>query len=205
MRPTATGLLLAWSLTAIAAEEGDMVPVYAVSHGWHSGVLLPAAALDEALPALKVRFPGASYYEIGWGDQDYYQTEGFSFRLGWRALFASRGSVLHVVALPSPQLGLGVEQVPTCLAPADYAALASAVAASFVLDAQGHPVTSGSGRYGDSQFFQARGRFSWRYTCNHWTADVFRAGGVPLPGRTWTARSVLRGVAQSSEACYEWP
>lgn len=200
MRMLAAVLLLAaWSLPAAARDQ----PVYVVAHGWHAGLLLPAAGLRARLPGLHARFPDAPYVEIGWGDYAYYHAEHSSPWLALRALFASGGSAFHVVAVPDKDRFLaGTEFASTCLSAAAYEALVARIAADFARDAQGAPVPLASGLYGDSQFFRSTVRYGLLNTCNKWTADALGAAG--LPSQAWlrlTPGSVLRLVRDQARAC----
>ncbi len=43
-----------------------------------------------------------------------------------------------------------------------------------------HPVVLGPGLYGPSLFYAAEGRFSLLAVCNHWSAGLLNAAGVPV-------------------------
>ena len=45
--------------------------VYIVSHGWHTGFVISAVAMQEKLPKLKERFGDVPYIEFGWGDKGF--------------------------------------------------------------------------------------------------------------------------------------
>lgn len=47
--------------------------LYLVSHGWHVGLAIAAEELNPVIPDVKERFVGAEYYELGWGDEGFYQ------------------------------------------------------------------------------------------------------------------------------------
>lgn len=196
-------LALAGARAALAEEPSPGIAVYAVSHGWHTGILVPAAELEAQVPALRARFPGAAHYEVGWGDRDYYPATETSPGLAVRAAVASRGAVLQVVAIPAgtPLSAAGVDTVETCLAPAQYRALARFVADSFERDAGGGIVPDARGLYGDSQFYRARGRFGVLNNCNRWTARAFGAAGMTVPGVTLTARAVMATVRANARRC----
>ena len=62
--------------------------------------------------------------------------------------------------------------------------------------AGGQPREMGQGLYGPSLFFRANGAFSLLNLCNHWTARMLAAAGLPAwpvpatlaPGLMWTVR-----------------
>ncbi|MEY4766810.1 MAG: hypothetical protein RI907_3483 [Pseudomonadota bacterium] len=180
------------------------VPVHVVGNGWHAGILLPAAELNRLVPELRVRFPQAEHYEVGWGDVGFYQAQDITARLVWEALFASQGAVLHVVGLPgrlAPFLQ-GSEVASTCVTPDAYRRMAQAMAQAFARGDDGKVVSLRPGIYGDGQFYKAVGSYGLFYTCNRWTATVLAAGGLSLhPRLSLTAGRVLSAVRAQGQAC----
>jgi uncharacterized protein (TIGR02117 family) len=197
---------LACLLALVGREAEAAVPqVVVVSHGWHTGLVVEAAAVHRRLPALQARFPLASHYEIGWGDQDFYPAGDFSVWLAARALWASRGAVLHVVGRPGPWLpaSMGAERVTVCLSEAQHDRLLDWVDLAFARQSDGALRALGPGLYGDSQFYRATGHYSLAHNCNHWTAQALAAGGVAVPsGAAWTAGRVLQ--AMRGHSCINW-
>lgn len=197
-------LVLHWQprRSTTAAVTGD-VRVHIVGNGWHAGLLLPAQAVHERLPALRQRFPGAAYYEIGWGDGGFYRAKDISAGLAMQALFASGGSVMHVVGVPDASRFLqGNDVASLCVDRQAYEQMAALIADSFTRATDGQPVDAGPGIYGDSQFYQANGSYHMLNTCNRWTASVLAAAGVDIaPRLSLTAGSVLRGTRSSHLAC----
>ena len=59
--------------------------VYVVSHGWHTGIVLPAKLLTADNPQLKARFGEVEFLEVGWGDEAFYQAEEITFANAARA------------------------------------------------------------------------------------------------------------------------
>lgn len=197
-------LVLHWQprRTSTAAVTGN-VRIHIVANGWHAGIVLPAQALHERLPALRQRFPGAAYYEIGWGDVGFYRAKSITAGLALEALITSRGSVMHVVAVPDASRFLqGSDVASLCVDGQAYERMAEVIADSFARPPDGQPVDAGPGIYGDSQFYQANGSYHLLNTCNRWTASVLAAAGVDIsPRLSLTAGSVLRGSRGSHLAC----
>ncbi|WP_375463899.1 DUF2459 domain-containing protein [uncultured Methylobacterium sp.] len=192
-------LVLAVVLTARPGDpvlypptEADPQTIHVVSHGWHSGIVLPLAALtgDGAGPALRgvaVRFRAYPAIEFGWGEARFYAATptlaDFDPRLALAALFTPGGSdgVVQVVGLDA-NLRARFPQAEIVVVPVSSAGLRKLVArleASFALDA-GRPVDVGPGLYGPSLFYRGAGRFSWTNVCNHWTAGLVNAAGLPV-------------------------
>lgn len=203
--PKIPGLLLLVLLSACsslphavaptAQATGPSKPVYLVSHGWHTGIVVPAADVQTWLPRLTQRFAQAPYIEFGWGDKGFYQAREVTTGLSLRAMFWSSGSVIHAVAVPgSPVRYFSQSEVRRlCLDAAGHAALLAFVTSSFERNAEGELIALNNGLYGDSQFYEGIGKYHVMNTCNKWTAKALQSAGLDLSA-TWmlTAGSVMR-------------
>lgn len=188
---------LLWSLLLLllnaCASRGSLEPVapascpagtslQVISHGWHTGLALPAPALNARLPTLAARFPQADFYEIGWGDAGFYQADEIGAGLALQAMLWSPGSVLHVVGLTRhPAQRFAKSEVHTLqLTPAQFARLLDFIQARFALNEAQRLQPLGPGLYDDSQFYRANGRYHLFYTCNSWTAEALQYAGLEL-------------------------
>ena len=177
--------------------------IYVVGNGWHAGLLVPAAAINARLPALRQRFPDAKYYEIGWGDVGFYRAKTVTAGLAFEAMFASRGSVMHVVAVPDVKRFLqGSDTASLCIDGEAYQRMVGQITSSFAQDSSGAPVDAGPGIYGNSQFYGALGSYNALNTCNRWTASALEAAGISIAPRiSLTASSVLGAANHSALRC----
>ena len=202
--------LLGWLIVTFqprSAEPADAkgnISIYVVGNGWHAGLLLPAQAINARLPALRQRFPGADYYEIGWGDVGFYRAKTITAGLALQAMFASKGSVMHVVAVPNVQKFIaGSDLASLCISEAAYQRMAALVADSFTRsETTSAPIDAGPGIYGNSQFYIGNDRYGALNTCNRWTASVLQAAGISISPRiSLTATSVLGAARGSALTC----
>lgn len=209
------GLLVCWlsacanpaakskTLMPAATEPHATTEVYVLSHGWHTGWVLPAAAIEQRLPQLQQRFSSSPYLEFGWGDKGFYQAKEITTGLTLQAMFWSTGAVMHVAAVTETPYAYfpNSQVVALCLTPSDYAALVSFIAESFSVDPQGKLQPLKLGIYGDSQFYAAQGRYHGFNTCNKWTATGLNRAGFDInPRFKLTAGSVLSWLQQSQAA-----
>ncbi|WP_158260099.1 DUF2459 domain-containing protein [Zobellella endophytica] len=177
--------------------------LYLVNHGWHTGVVLPAAALEARLAEIGRDFAGARFYEVGWGDQAFYQAEEIGAGLVLRALLWPSASVIHLVALPVPPQHYFWHSEVLAIPVSEYglAQLMDQVSASFRRSGGG-PVYAGRGLYGNSAFYRAEGRYHLFNTCNTWVARVLAGAGVPVrPALALTAGGLMR-QARAAAADY---
>jgi uncharacterized protein (TIGR02117 family) len=189
-----------------AAAEPRPHRLFAVSHGWHVGFVLPAAPLVARLPMLKERFANTSHFEIGWGDKGFYQSEEITAHLILQAMLSSMGAVMHVVSLPPSadapfDTFRGSEVVEFCASERELVALNAFVQQSFSKDAAGQLVPMKPGIYGNSQFYEATGRFHLFNTCNKWVAKGLLSMGLGVdPTLALTAGNVLSQLKSSGRA-----
>ena len=213
-RGLAVLLLIFVAATTLTARSGDRtlfppkgeaVAIDLVSHGYHSGLVLPlpvlaAAAQRDKLAALAgvaERFGAYASIEVGWGEAEFYRQvptlDALSLPMALRALFRpGNASVLHVVGVSGePRAKFeAAEIVRLPLSPAGLERLLARLEAAFVRNPTEAPVELGPGLYGPSLFYRARDAFSILNVCNHWTADLLDAAGVPTAphGLIWDLR-----------------
>src|SRR5258705_11998447 len=172
----AAGLLL--GLVVLTARPGDRtlwpVPsgapameVFVVNHGYHTGIVVPRAALASLagardlgpLRSIAARFDAYDWLEIGWGDEEFYtQVSAIgSLPVGMvlRALLLPNNrSVLHVVGFKNhPRRAFArLDMVQINLSEAGFAHLAGRLDATFTREeGSDFPVELGPGLYGPSQ------------------------------------------------------
>lgn len=173
------------------ADMAKVQEIYLVSHGWHSGLVIPREALmgegaGAALRNVATRFRAYSAIEFGWGEARFYRAtptvNEFDWHLALRALFTPGGSdaVVQVVGLETDARASfpRSEVVPIRVSAAGLARLLARLDASFRL-AEGQPIAGGPGLYGPSLFYEGAGRFGALNVCNHWTAGLLSAAGLP--------------------------
>ena len=178
-------MALAWPFTAMGSARA--AEFYVTSHGWHTGIVVPRAAVLEHgswPPGVAERdFAGCAWLELGWGDRKFYMAKKPGITMALGAALVPGPSVLHVVGYPGPpELGRDRDNlVPVPCTPAELRALCRALGASFQRDAAGRAPRLGPGLYGfKSGFYAAHGRYWIGNTCNTWTLCAERAGGLPV-------------------------
>lgn len=166
-----------------------------VSHGWHTGIVLPAEAVPAgALPPMD-GIEGHRYLEFGWGDARFYQAGGGSVWLAVRALFWPTESAVHLVGFEQPpdRFFAGSERLLRTISTAERDRLVAFLAGSFWMGDSGETDILGRGLYGDSRFFLGEGRYLFPETCNVWTARALAAMGCRArPLLAMTAGGLMR-------------
>lgn len=185
---------------AAVAAVPDSVTVHVVAHGWHSGLVIPAAVIDvDAWPARR-EFPDAGHFEVGWGDRAYYQASDPGLWAGLRALLWPSPGVLHIVALRDApaQHFAGASMVTLQISRDGAQRLVAAIAASHERDAAGRPIAFGPSLYGQGRFYASVERFHLFATCNVWVASRLRDAGVAMrPALALTTGLLFAQLPQS--------
>jgi uncharacterized protein (TIGR02117 family) len=158
--------------------------IYVVNNHWHTGLVLRASELTPTLRGMLPRFANAEYLEIGWGDDRFYRSPQSTSGLAVQALFASRGSVLHVVPLSRlPEVHYReflVDLYRLRISPEGHRRLVAFMETSFDLSDSGAAIELEPGWAPGSWFYRAHGKYSVLHTCNQWTADALRTTGFPI-------------------------
>ena len=156
--------------------------VYVVSHGWHSGFVVSARAIQDKLPQLRERFGDTPFIELGWGDFEFYQAKEMTPGMTLKALFWPTESVVHAVAVPAYVekyfYNSRIERL--CLSEEEYLSLLQFITESFHKNDGGELTPLKPGLYGNSQFYKGTGDFHLMNTCNKWTAKGLKSMGMDI-------------------------
>ena len=190
-------VLLAFvAATVVTARPGDRAiypavapaqTVYVINNGFHTDIAVPAKALAQrggALAQAAAAVPPDPWMVIGWGDASFYTARGISpARVGdgLRALFRpGNPSVIRIFGVsrdPAQAYAPGAA-TPVALSEAGLARLLDRMEASMSIS-HGAPVRARTQTTPDEVFFDSVEHFSLLRMCNHWTADMLAAGGLP--------------------------
>jgi hypothetical protein len=166
---------------------GEPITVYVVDNGYHSNIVLPRAALARtagpSARALAEVGPGP-WIAVGWGDRRFYTESGFNLRRaldGLRALFAPNNPAVTMFEplrdRPDRLWRTGVLRIE--VSPPSFAAMVARVDRSLRLK-DGAPIAGPPGPDPKARFFASTEHFNLFKLCNHWTAAVLNAGGLPV-------------------------
>ena len=186
-------------MPAVAGQE----EIYIVSHGWHTGFVVPAQRIQNKLPKLRKRFGDIPYIEFGWGDKDFYQAKEITTGLTLNAILWPTESVIHAVAVPKKaDKYFAYSTVETlCLSGREYSSLLRFISESFYKDEHGEILELKGGIYGNSQFYKGVGNFYFMNTCNNWTAKGLKSAGMDIsPAFKLTAGSIMDYVKKYKQA-----
>jgi uncharacterized protein (TIGR02117 family) len=210
---TALGLVAAlWTWTApgdpalfpAPANAGE-VEVHVLDNGFHTDLAIPRALLEarsgplaEAVRSL----PPGDWVLIGWGDARFYIDQSpISDRLpdGLRAFF-SPGNASVIMLDPTrndPRRVAADQRRSLRLSAAGFAAMTDHIEASLDL-ADGRARIAAARAGDDARFFASHEHFWIGRLCNHWSAGVLNAAGLPVrPLRSVTSAEVMATIERA--------
>lgn len=167
-------------------EAGQAVSIYLVDNGFHTDLAIPASALAGRLSGRAAAgvTGGRPWVLVGYGDRSFYIARGPVLARaadGARSLLApGNPAVLRfdgLAAAPDRVWQDGVTRIR--LTPRGLAAMTAAIDASLKPAQDGAPIPVPGASDPASGFFAARQPFSLIHLCNHWTADMLHAAGLP--------------------------
>jgi uncharacterized protein (TIGR02117 family) len=169
------------TLPAYQDAPSEGVRIYLIASGWHTEITLPTHAIFGPLRALTSDFPGSQYLAFGWGERNYYMARAPTFSDAMRALLPGP-AVLLVTPLHRPPRDAtpGMQVFEVGLTTSGLERLSSYLWSTFEMSGDGTPRRLAAGPGPGSAFYAATGTYSATYTCNTWTADGLRAGGIPV-------------------------
>jgi uncharacterized protein (TIGR02117 family) len=173
MLPTLMGCQKASPAAGRHSARAD-VTAYVIAAGWHTDIAMPVSAIAGPLQAVTHDFPSARSLRFGWGERDYYMARQPTVGDALRALFPAP-AVLLVTPLDRAPAGPEVFAVGV-----KASRLAYYIWNAFGRTTDGAPDRLSLGPYPGSVFYASSGTYRATYTCNTWTADALRAGGIQV-------------------------
>jgi uncharacterized protein (TIGR02117 family) len=182
-------------------EPADGVTIFVRTNGVHTWIVVPKQAagvdwrpLSDPRHIKDPRFGWGGHLAIGFGNRDFYLNTPTWWDLrpttALAAAFGRGPALMHVQHVWNPQPA--PDQHPITLTEDQYRSLAAHMRESFVLDASGRPHPLVGRGYGNSDvFYEGRGRYDGRRTCNEWTGEALRTAGVKVGVWTPFSQSIM--------------
>jgi hypothetical protein len=189
-----------------APRDEAGVSVHLLDNGFHTDLAVPRAALIEGggpLAEATASLAPGDWVLVGWGDATFYVDQSpIPGRLadGARAFFKPGNAsvvMLDPQASDPTRRFRAEDRQALRLSRAGMAALRARVQASLATDGAGRPITAAARPGDDARFFESRETFWIGHLCNHWTAELLSAAGLPIrPYRAVTSGEVMRTAAR---------
>ncbi len=164
----------------ITAE--DEITIHLVKQQLHTGIIFTVnEELLTCIPELK-DFSDKKYVDIGWGDEDFYQTPGFNYYLAVKALFIPTNSVLRIAGYNTdiiPYYGKESTVIELKITSTSFNILCEYISDTFLKD-DGNNIEQTSNVGSHIIFYRASEIYTLFNTCNTWIARGLKKAGLPI-------------------------
>ncbi len=190
------------------SPDNNIHEVYVMKNYWHTGIILKSDSLTLSLiPPLR-NIPSAVYFDIGWGDEDFYQNpDDFDLFLALKAIGIPSGSVLRITGHVSDinkLIGWSDFTLKFKLTDQQYLRLCNYIYDTFELDENNRELITSRLAGGQIIFFKAKPDYHLLNTCNTWVANAFRHAGYKLQqSDIITARKLFNALKDFGEILKE--
>ena len=174
-------LMMACSVPTSSSQPESAV-VYVIHRGWHTDIGLPVQEIAGPLAILESGFPGVRFMTFGFGERQFVVDHDQSFVAMLQALLPSRSALLMTALRTTPAVAFDQSNVVALqVSPLGLARIEAAIWRELELGSNGQPMLLANGPYPGSVFYAARDTYSGLFTCNTWTAETLRSGGIAIP------------------------
>ncbi|MBQ0147414.1 MAG: TIGR02117 family protein [Flavobacteriaceae bacterium] len=198
------GLLVIYLLLAIVlplipinkttSSNEDSITIYILTNGMHTDIVMPVESevinWSEIIPFrdTKAKQP-MKYIAMGWGDKGFYldtpEWKDLKFSTAFNAAFWLGDSAMHTTFYN--QINESEECRKISISKEEYESLVNYLKNSFNYDTNGKVKLIPTDMvYGNNDaFYEAKGTYSFLFTCNTWAADALKEANQTAP--LWTA------------------
>ena len=167
-----------------------------VHRGWHTDVGFPVEEITGPLATLESAFPGVRFLTFGFGERQFLVHRSKNFGAMLNALLPSQSALLMTALRATPEEAFGQPNVVVLhVSHAGLERMEASIWQELELSTAGAPVLLAEGPYPGSVFYAARDTYDGFYTCNTWTAETLRAGGLPMPAAGVLFAGQVMGMA----------
>ncbi|KAA2220309.1 TIGR02117 family protein [Chryseobacterium sediminis] len=182
------GLLIPY-IPVSAKDDGQKkeIPIYIYTNGVHTDIVMPVKN-DVQDWSLKIPFSNTKskktdyqYIGIGWGDKGFYLDTptwaDLKFSTAVKAAFWLSDSAMHCTYYNTMKEGDDCKMI--MISRSQYESLVKFVEDKFDRDQNGNfMLIPTNAVYGDNDaFYDAKGTYSFLYTCNTWSNNALKAAG----------------------------
>lgn len=182
------GLLIPF-IPVSAKDDGEKkdIPIYIYTNGVHTDIVMPVKndlqdwSLKIPFANLKSKKTDYNYIGIGWGDKGFYLDTptwaDLKFSTAVKAAFWLSDSAMHCTYYTTMKEGDDCKMI--MISRSQYEKLVKFVEDKFDRDQNGNFILIPTNAvYGDNDaFYDAKGTYSFLYTCNTWTNDALKVAG----------------------------
>ena len=176
------------------SSDRDEINIYILTNGMHTDIVMPVESevinWSEIIPFsdTKAKQP-MKYIAMGWGDKGFYldtpEWKDLKFSTAFNAAFWLGDSAMHTTFYN--QMNENEDCKKISISKEEYQSLVNYIKKSFQYDTNGKiQLIPTEMVYGNNDaFYEAKGTYSFLYTCNTWAAIALKEAKQTAP--LWTA------------------
>ena len=178
--------------------------IYLVNNRWHTGIVLALDSTVIKLVGPLRNFQGYYFADIGWGDEDFYQsTTDFNFLLALKAILIPTGSVIRIAGYKADiKLIISLSQicVKLILSEMQFEKLCEFIDLSFERGIKDSFIITSKSLDRSIIFYKARYKYHLLNTCNTWMANALATAGLEInPSEIITTDELFKVLIQLGE------
>ncbi len=166
------------------ASPSEDVTVYIKTNGVHTDIVVPIQteykdwSENIKFSHIKSQDSTMKFIGFGWGDKGFYlntpEWSDLKFSTAFVAAFGLGSSAMHATFYK--QVNENEKCVKIKISAEEYQKLIVYIENSFDYDADGKPILINATTYGQNDsFYEAKGAYSFFYTCNTWANNALKA------------------------------
>jgi uncharacterized protein (TIGR02117 family) len=189
-------MLVAACSAPIPAPTPDDAIIYVVGRDWHTDIGLPVEEITGPLATVEKPFPNVRFLTFGFGERQFLLDHKKDLAAMLGALLPSQSALLITALRATPEQAFGQHSVVALrVSRTGLERIEAAIWHEFELSPVNEPAKLADGPYPGSVFYAARDTYFGLYTCNTWTAETLRTGGLPMPvARVLFSGQVMRAA-----------
>lgn len=155
--------------------------IYFIKQNWHTAIVFDTKDLNSVKFLEYDNFKKYTLIDIGWGDEEFYQSPGFDLGLAIKALFYSTPSALRVEGLnltKEQYFDLSEIVIELEITKEQISKIFEFINNSFLLDTNNTPIILSNKAEGKIVFYKAKDSYHLFNTCNTWLARCLNSAGI---------------------------
>ena len=164
-------------------RDNSSIEIYLIKQYWHTAIVIHREDIDTLIFPEVTMFSRFNIIDIGWGDEEFYQYDGFDAGLAFKALFYGTPSTLRVEGIGiSKESYFNVSEIviKILITPEQLDEILRFISNTVYRDSNGNPIVLSERGLGRIKFLKANGDYHLFNTCNTWLATGLQQSGVEI-------------------------
>jgi uncharacterized protein (TIGR02117 family) len=186
------------SESAIVDKDG-FHKIYFIKQNWHTAIVFNTQELDAQLFREYDSFSEFGLIDIGWGDEEFYQSPGFDSGLAFKALFYATPSTLRVEGInlqKKEYFNLSEIVIELNVTDEQFKKICNYINKTFYKNDYCESVILNRNAKDKIIFYKAVGSYHLFNTCNTWLARALREAGIEIEDNILLTEQLFNELAK---------